>query len=753
MASGAGNIFPLPGVGPPNPFYRPTSRSRRSVTRYRHRCRVNATANHIVSAINQLSTSFYSPKSSTFNPSAPSPIPSLVDLDSDFSFRSVPSSSTATAPQARLLNRIKDCAERFVGRLPDPVSGSGLSGDTPSVPPSSVESKLHPSSSPKLSSNSFHWLDSNPFSALAPADPNNLLPAGTYGQTFTSAAVSIVADRVALPAHAGEVAVMDVLPDSLKAYYSEPGPSLRPTPEPGSNEEKKLEQKIGKPSVFASKSEYIRLLLRMLACGMITFTTKPKVVNGLFAVEKPDKSQRLILNAVFANKVFDDPPHVALPTPELFAKLVVPPGNPKFFVAKSDLSDFFYRFAIPQWMIPYFALPPIISDEMGPQVVAEYGSGVEVFPCLRVLAMGWSHSVLVAQSIHEHLLNTETKLCAAEDRISAGADLRLLVSRVLHAVYIDDVCFIGLERHLVEAALDEYLSVFQRRLLPAKPSKVVRPSAEGVEVLGVAIHGTDHTVGVLPEKMRLLCAATSTLLLQRCATGLEIARCVGRWTWAMLVARPSLSIFNAVYRFINTAQAIPFGIWRSVRRELWTAIRLAPLMFASLSIDWFHSVVACDASLTGQGVVAAAVDRITEPVVTEAASRAGVLFKPDQRKEAELNSALLTGQRGDLTWRTIVSAPFQRAEHINQLELRSVWTSLRWVVSSPHSINRRLLLLSDSQVAVGALTKGRSSAHALLARLRPTCALLLASGIQLSVRWIKSELNPADAPSRRYYFT
>jgi hypothetical protein len=429
---------------------------------------------------------------------------------------------------------------------------------------------------------------------------------------------------------------------------------------------------------------------------------------------------------------------------------VLPPGKPKVYVAKSDLSDFYFRFSIPDWMVPYFALPPVLSDSMGSEIVAQYGSGVKVFPCFRVLAMGWSHSVFVAQSIHEHVLNTRTKWCSPEERIGAGTNMLLLPDRVLHAVYIDDVCFIGLDPDLVRAALDEYLGIFAGLKLPAKPSKVVGPTADGVEVLGVVINGTDHIVGVAPEKMRRLCQVTSDLLAKRCATGLEVAHVVGRWTWAMLLARPSLSVFNCVYNFINKSGAIPFGIWRSVRRELWTAIRLAPLLFASLSVDWFHSVVACDASLSGQGVCVAPVDEISEPIVAAAAVRSGILFEPDMVQEAMLNDSLLQGVSGDLRWRTIVASRFTKPEHINSLELRSACTAIRWVLSSPDSINRRLLLLSDSQVAVGALCKGRSSAHSLLARLRPTCALLLASGIQLSVRWIRSELNPADEPSRRF---
>jgi hypothetical protein len=71
-------------------------------------------------------------------------------------------------------------------------------------------------------------------------------------------------------------------------------------------------------------------------------------------------------------------------------------------------------------------------------------------------------------------------------------------------------------------------------------------------------------------------------------------------------------------------------------------------------------------------------------------------------------------------------------------------------LSHPLSTRRRLLVLSDSQVAVGALSKGRSSAPTLLRRLRAISASLLAGGVQLSVRWIPSASNPADEPSRRF---
>ena len=109
-----------------------------------------------------------------------------------------------------------------------------------------------------------------------------------------------------------------------------------------------------------------------------------------------------------------------------------------------------------------------------------------------------------------------------------------------------------------------------------------------------------------------------------------------------------------------------------------------------------------------------------------------------------LRAGLASGRR------VAESAPWESPESINKLEVRAMSTALRWALSSSLSIRRRLLLLSDSQAAVGAITKGRTSSHPLLCRLRPVNALLLASGVQLFVRWIRSEDNPADAPSRRF---
>ena len=142
----------------------------------------------------------------------------------------------------------------------------------------------------------------------------------------------------------------------------------------------------------------------------------------------------------------------------------------------------------------------------------------------------------------------------------------------------------------------------------------------------------------------------------------------------------------------------------------------------------FDRVLACDASLRAQSVYAA---RAPVVEVMAAAAIAGV---PPVSASSSLPiihpaaTAVLANR-----WSTIISSQWREEEHINHLEVRSAITAIRWALSFPHSIRRRVLLLSDSQVAVGAISKGRSSS-ALLRRLRTLSALLFGSGMQLTHR-------------------
>jgi len=460
----------------------------------------------------------------------------------------------------------------------------------------------------------------------------------------------------------------------------------------------------------------------------VVFKPSCKVVNGAFAVFKDADSDRLIIDARSTNRIFVDPPKVKLPTPDLLAQLKCSPHT-SFFVSKCDLDNFYHRIRLPQHLVDFFGLPPVLATDVG---LLGYPAGTKLYPCCTTLPMGWSHSVYLAQQAHEHTIYTRTSL-KPEDAITADNDKRL--DRQRHMIYIDDFITVGLDSGVLEAQQDEYVAAVADAGIPHKPSKRFAPTADGLECVGFVVHGRDHTVGVDPNKLLSLVAETLRIVSSSSCTGHTMSQLVGSWTWASMTCRPVLSVLNSVYRFIQAARRREFGIWPSVRRELLVLVGLAPFLSSNLSQGWCPHVVATDASSTGLGVCSSTLDVST--VANAACARV-----PTHDTGDLPNGVSSSG------WRNIVSHRWRDFEHINVLELRATLTGLKWLLSRPISFRRRVFFLCDSQVVTQCLSKGRSSSPPLLRLLRQLAALQLAFSTFVRIRWIRSELNPADKPSR-----
>ena len=334
-----------------------------------------------------------------------------------------------------------------------------------------------------------------------------------------------------------------------------------------------------------------------------------------------------------------------------------------------------------------------------------------------------------------------------------GARYDFSIDRIRHSVYIDDLNLYGSDAMAMSAAQQQYIAAMTSVGLPPKPSKIVAPTSQAIECLGVEVNGDTGEVGVSVTKVHKLRIATLALLDRGWCTGVELSQLIGKWTWCMLIRRPALSIFSAVYRFILITKQKRYQLWPSLRRELHTAAMMAPLLFTNIRSEFIPRVIASDASEEAQGVVATS--SIAPSTITDIASLPVTIGLPHV-------APLLSSSVVSANWSTIVSAQWHRTEHINSLELRASLTAIRWSLTLPSSIQHhhsselsrwcghRLLLLSDSSTAVGGINKGRSSSHKLLRPLRSIGALLLASGIQCYVAWIPSKANPADAPSRRW---
>ena len=545
-------------------------------------------------------------------------------------------------------------------------------------------------------------------------------------------AVPMVADKVALPSVAATADLVGLLPPAVAARYNNPQALLKSFVDPAD---------VPKAFNRISADTYVKLVKRLYGVGMVTFLRSVHVVNGVFGVRKDVDKIRLILDARPANAFFEEPPKVELCTPDLISRLVVDASEP-LYVFKMDQDNFYHRFRLPGWLVPYFAIRKVRAGSLGPEVCAKFGfdPGDDVFPCFLTLPMGWSHSVYVAQTAHLHFIDSRTSF-NAEDRIVVGNDF--LLDRPRHGLVIDDLFGFGTEPAQLQSHRDSYKARCPAVGLLVKPSKDVEPTLEPTEVVGLEVDGVRKTVRLTVAKMRFLVAFTEFVLDGGHASGYDMSVLVGHWIWASLVRRPVFAVFAAVYVFVQKAGFKVFELWPSVRRELRCIIGLAPLIFSSLSAPFFDRVVATDASHTGMGVAAAC---SSTRECLELAAQAGLLPDDGSSWRAPVAVGFVNVHR----WSVIVAHRWVfGGEHINVLELRALITGLRWVLSFPSSIGCRVVLLIDSSVVVGAVSKGRSSSFPLLVLLRRLSALCLAGGLFVQAVWIPSESNPADGPSRQ----
>jgi hypothetical protein len=294
--------------------------------------------------------------------------------------------------------------------------------------------------------------DDNPFHHLYQCFDSIALPSEvgadrSYADTLPVGIVPLRCSEVALPSDLNNVPLRSLLPSSLASHYDSSASLLLPE----SNARQNIAAaQLKKPRVLAERSEYIALVRRMVRLGMLSMTESPRCINGLFGTPKGDGTTRLILDARPANCYFVRPPKVKLPSPSHLTALRIPRRKP-LLVAKLDLSNFYHQLALPEWIRTYFALPAITADELGSMELMDLPAGVReamqagksLYPCCATLPMGFSHSVFIAQAVHENILYQAGVLRPA-DNIAVLASP--LVDRPLHGLYIDDTVLLGMDR-------------------------------------------------------------------------------------------------------------------------------------------------------------------------------------------------------------------------------------------------------------------------------------------------------------------
>jgi hypothetical protein len=758
-ASSSSSVFPLPSflVPPPTRSSSRGLRWRRSQLRAAYQM-----ANTCILSLNLL----YFNCSLAALPSVPS-VSYPLSSSSTSSIRSISSST------CRVLAHVFRSARRFVAEsrlrksTPSKAAAPGQVGTSPSVPAfvqatrqfivHELSPSRHQSVSPKTDVTRSSLLAT--FSSVPMSLPT------FYSLPFS--ALPIIAAQMSLPDIPQKVNMLDLLPPLMRHLYSTPELLLLPSSSLPTSPSVR-------PRVFGSKAEYLQLIRRMYLLGMISFLSNPKCVNGVFAVKKDASSQRLIIDARPANARFRPPPGVRLPDPSALLQLSIP-ADETLYVAKNDIKDFYHSILLPEWLIPYFGLPAVSLSELGlPGVVSDSDSASGVLhPVCLTVPMGWSHAVLVAQIDHEHTLYRNHTLSPKHNLLTMLVFTPSLPDNTAaHAIYIDDGPTFSTSKSLCNADHVSMQECYRENDLQAKLPKCKSATSDAIDVLGLEWNGREKTVGASVPKLHELCAVTLSYLRRGSITGVQLSRLVGSWVWPLLVRRPALSALRHVYRFIHCAGSKSYQLWPSVKRELLMLIGLAPLLYVDLSSLFYSSIYMSDASSTGGGVVSTPLSssladllwpmtclppscspcpaetvpspsslppiHLLQPSMTTA-------FRSDERHIARAHDSITESE-----WQAVAAWGWKHTEdvHINQLELQSVLTVVKRVMSCPAGLNSRVFVGTDSTVALHALRRGRTSSHHLspvLCRIHASC---LASGMRLHTFWIPSDVNPADAPSR-----
>ena len=101
-------------------------------------------------------------------------------------------------------------------------------------------------------------------------------------------------------------------------------------------------------------------------------------------------------------------------------------------------------------------------------------------------------------------------------------------------------------------------------------------------------------------------------------------------------------------------------------------------------------------------------------------------------------------------WKEVCRWNWRHDEHNNIGETRALLVSIRHLARTRSNWVKRALLFTDSMVALGVLTKGRSPSWPLLRLARQAAAGQVAVGLRCYCRYVETKRNCADGPSRGF---
>ncbi|CAK0841047.1 unnamed protein product [Prorocentrum cordatum] len=570
---------------------------------------------------------------------------------------------------------------------------------------------------------------------------------------------------------AGKVPLVDVLPADLQSKL-ESGRGLLRSPE----EAAALIRDAGAPRAMDPKLgrlgyDYGHALGELFASGVIECSSEPVLEEaGMFFVARKDKRLRLICDTRTPNMHFTVPNHTALATGEALSSLEASGVN---FIGMSsgDVDCCFYQYSLPPWCRRYFNLPTIQSRFLPLEVrnaCGLSGKSGQVRFRFKVVPMGWNWAVHFIQEAHLHIVKSvlpSQPWCVDKH---PGIDLSVEDAKVL---YIDNFAVLSASpQRAAQAAYDMKAALAAKGVV----SELDPQASEVGELLGCELDLRTGCWQVSGRRLWRLYGALEHLLSRRVkVSGQELERLIGHIVAAFMLRREGLALLHSSYEFVQASYTKRQPLWKSVLRELGWVKALLPCLRSDTRRPWSELVTCFDASPWGYGVVETEwdlgdVQRVGR--VSERARFRGVLATEGAPRERAFEhevacapdpALLLVGRATRFpevshstlqsrTWRVVGCGRWKRKEAIHGLEGAALTWAVRRAGRDARQHGARRLFLGDNMSLTLAAAKGRAANHRLLGVCRVLLAVGIAADLKIQVRWIPSEWNPSDAPSRRF---
>ncbi len=496
--------------------------------------------------------------------------------------------------------------------------------------------------------------------------------------------------------------------------------------------------------------------------------------NGLFCVAKDLTTDRLILDARPAN-LLQDPPNkfiLSMASSQSLLGLFLEEDQ-KLLMSGDDLSNFFYTFKVSEqritknfleWLVPTSCVRDFSCFP------SELSGDPYVYACLSTLAMGDGAACEFAQTSHLAL----ALQCGALNR-ECLLTMHGVIPRenFCSGIIIDDLIF--LEKVAKEASSGKSSgksraamhSIYHAVGLEPHPSKGFQ-DADKACFWGADVDGLAGLVRANIARAMSLCWVT----LQICKLGVVsvnlLESLAGGFVAIFSFRRRLLSCLDVIYAVqVGRDRKDIIRMPGQLLDELLSLVALAPLAVTDIRAVFSEHVYAVDASNWGDAVIKAHVGKhlgqemhrhvIKKSVWTRMLSP----FKALQREHGVLEPLLELPEDGfsftehplwqtaakGLEFELVAKRRAKRPRHINLGELRS-FLDAEVDVAIQLGGDVRVPVLSDSQVCLGAIAKGRSSSAGLNRLLRGSLANMIGRGVYSGGAYVRSADNGADDPTR-----